>query len=79
VSVRVPAGAAAAQFRVLDAAARPLSDARLRGSTSCGGTTLALDPDAAMVEAYDAVSGALLGSGPVTTDNKVVLTPVAGK
>jgi RNA polymerase sigma factor (sigma-70 family) len=75
VSARVPKGAAAAQFRVLDANGLPLADDRIRGTMRYGGGQLELDAAATTVEAYDGQSGALLGTGAISAEGKAELAP----
>ena len=62
VTATPPPGVGGMQFRVLDVAGRPLVDDRLRGSIRYG-AALTVGAEAATIEAFDATTGAKIGSG----------------
>jgi hypothetical protein len=72
VNVTPPAGVEGMQFRVLDNAGRPLADDRLTGTMRYG-AALTVGAAAATIEAFDASTGANIGSGLVPADGKLVL------
>ena len=72
VTATPPPGVGGMQFRVLDVAGRPLVDDRLRGSIRYG-AALTVGAEAATIEAFDATTGAKIGSGLVPADGKLVL------
>ena len=72
VAVTPPAGVEGVQFRVLDNAGRPLADDRLSGTMRYG-AQLSVGAAAATIEAFDASTGAKVGSGLVPADGKLVL------
>ncbi|HZN40171.1 MAG TPA: sigma-70 family RNA polymerase sigma factor [Planctomycetota bacterium] len=72
VTWRSPAGVGGVQFRVLDTAGRPLVDDRLQGAMRYG-AQLTVGAEAATIEVFDASTGAMIGSGLVPADGKLVL------
>jgi hypothetical protein len=73
VGVSVPDNVEGSQFCVLDVQGRPFHDDRLSGTVRYGGGNLAVDPAAATIVLFDAVSGAEIGRGPVPADGDLVI------
>jgi hypothetical protein len=75
VKVRFPSQLDGAHVRVLDRDGRVVLDDRLSGTMAFGGGTFPFDDDAASIEVFDGASGQVTATGPITSEEKVALTP----